>query len=337
MSEKKNSNPKHALGIRKAPIHAVPFSVISEIGLAMMEGGMKYGTHNYRHDGVRASTYVDAVWRHLFQQWWDQGEDLDADSFLSHVTKAIACLVVLRDSMLFGNFIDDRPIKQKNHLPSLNAAASKLVDKFPTPVEGFTQLHKLKEEVEEPGLEPRTDRPDDEDTDWVLTDMFQEAGNPDFMVICKKDNDWMTPDKLKRIEAIMSEPVKEKEIPTSDDGSDDPTEVPNLAPDSPVSDFQLPPDRLDSETALDLLKATQAPSSEYEARMRQQEAHNYINRFVDDMLAKANGGQVFRKLSKQALLDGFRPECGDCCLEQHCKEVSFEAYLNKKWRGNHDV
>jgi hypothetical protein len=142
---KKPSNPKHALGIRKVPIHAVPFSVMSEVGLAMMEGGMKYGTHNYREVGVRASTYVDGVWRHLFQQWWDQGEDIDADSFLNHVTKAIACLCVMRDSMLFGNFIDDRPIRQKDHVGDFNEAASKLVDKYPEPVDGFTQDRKNKE------------------------------------------------------------------------------------------------------------------------------------------------------------------------------------------------
>jgi hypothetical protein len=139
---KKPSNPKHSLGIRKAPIHTLPMSVLSEVGLAFMEGGMKYGTHNYREDGVLASTYLDAVWRHLFQQWWDQGEDIDVESGLNHVTKAIASLCVLRDSMLFGNFTDDRPIRQVDMMGDLNHAASKLVDKYPNPVEGFTQVRK---------------------------------------------------------------------------------------------------------------------------------------------------------------------------------------------------
>ena len=142
---KKSSNPKHALGIRKVPIHTVPMPVIAEIGLAMMEGGCKYGTHNYRHEGVLASTYVNAVGRHLFLQWWE-GEDIDEDSGLNHVIKAIASLVVLRDSMIMGNWIDDRPIKHPtNSTKDLNELASGLVDKYPEPIPPFTHVRKDEE------------------------------------------------------------------------------------------------------------------------------------------------------------------------------------------------
>ena len=42
--------------------------------------------------------------------WWE-GEDVDPDSGLSHITKAIATLVVLRDSQINLNVDDDRPIR----------------------------------------------------------------------------------------------------------------------------------------------------------------------------------------------------------------------------------
>jgi hypothetical protein len=211
---------------------------MSEVGLAMMEGGCKYGTHNYREDGVRASTYINGVWRHLFQQWWDQGEDIDGDSFLNHVTKAIACLVVLRDSMLLGNFIDDRPIKQKDHIPTFNEAASKLVDMFPDPVEGFTEVRKVEERLKSSLIDEvtkdkdedfisRTERQFDKDLvpegygpykpmtdfeeeiDRVLAFLFAREGNPDFMVFEPKDTARMTPTILDGINKLLSDDLSD--------------------------------------------------------------------------------------------------------------------------------
>lgn len=101
------TNPKQAFGDKKAPISCVPAPVMLEIGLAMLEGAIKYGRHNYRETPVQASTYYDACLRHMMQ-WWE-GEDIDVDSDLSHITKAIASLVVLRDAMMINKFIDDRP------------------------------------------------------------------------------------------------------------------------------------------------------------------------------------------------------------------------------------
>lgn len=126
----KPTNPKDALGIRKVPLHCVPCGPLFELGLAMMEGGRKYGTHNYRAIGVRASTYYDAAMRHLMSYW--EGEDIDPDSGIHHVIKAIACLTVLRDSMIKGNCEDDRPIKNLNgvDMSKLNKAASDIIDRY---------------------------------------------------------------------------------------------------------------------------------------------------------------------------------------------------------------
>lgn len=108
----KPTNPKDMIGASKPPQAVVSQLVLMELGVAMLEGTCKYGRHNYRVAGVRASIYYDAARRHL-DYWWE-GEDIDPDSELSHVTKAIASLVVLRDSMLLEKFTDDRPPRMSN-------------------------------------------------------------------------------------------------------------------------------------------------------------------------------------------------------------------------------
>ena len=136
MTESKDTNPKDAVGTGKAPISAISAPVIAEIGLAMLEGARKYGRHNYRVSGVRASVYYDAVFRHLASFY--EGEDVDPDSGLSHITKAIACLVVLRDSMIRGNWVDDRPpATPAGWLTELNAKAAAIVAKYPESKESF--------------------------------------------------------------------------------------------------------------------------------------------------------------------------------------------------------
>lgn len=124
----KPTNPKDMVGIRKAGQSAVPQNVMAEVGVAMLEGALKYGRHNYRAVGVRASVYYDGTRRHL-DDWWE-GEDLDPDSQLSHITKAITSLTVLRDSMMRGNWTDDRPPRPLPYRDELNAKASVLIDKY---------------------------------------------------------------------------------------------------------------------------------------------------------------------------------------------------------------
>lgn len=137
----KATNPKDAVGIKKAPITTVPLGVVAEIGIGMMEGARKYGRHNYRIDGVRASVYIDATWRHL-AKWWE-GEDIDPDSGLSHITKALASLAVLRDAMINNLCEDDRPPKLPDgFLASLDKLAIGLIEKYPEPKQPFTENNK---------------------------------------------------------------------------------------------------------------------------------------------------------------------------------------------------
>ena len=109
-------NPKDAVGFLKPPTHVIPQHVLYEVGMGLFEGAWKYRSYNYRKISIRYSRYFDAVKRHL-DDWWE-GEDIDPDSKLSHITKAISCLVVLRDAMIQAEHggtpvIDDRPPKSK--------------------------------------------------------------------------------------------------------------------------------------------------------------------------------------------------------------------------------
>ena len=125
---KKATNPKDAVGIRKAPMSTVPAPVLAEVGVAMLEGASKYGRHNWRVAGVRASVYYDGVMRHLMA-WWE-GEDIDPDSGLSHVVKAITSLTVLRDAMLQEMWTDDRPPRAAEFYQRLNQAAGEVLDRY---------------------------------------------------------------------------------------------------------------------------------------------------------------------------------------------------------------
>jgi Domain of unknown function (DUF5664) len=123
----KPTNPKDAIGAMKAKFSTIPMNVMFDVGLALLEGAAKYGRHNYRAIGVRASVYVDATMGHL-ADWWE-GEDIDPDSDLSHITKAIASLVVLRDAMMQDKLTDDRPPRSKVLKRDFNDLAKRIIER----------------------------------------------------------------------------------------------------------------------------------------------------------------------------------------------------------------
>lgn len=128
--ENKETNPKDAAAVAQGrlqfsviPWRAVPrmpaspaeWMVYTEVALAMAEGAWKYGRHNYRVAGVRASVYFDAAMRHLVAL--EFGEEIDPDSGVHHHAKAIAGLLVLRDAIIGGMWTDDRPPAGERGLP----------------------------------------------------------------------------------------------------------------------------------------------------------------------------------------------------------------------------
>jgi len=134
----KDINPKDAVGVRKVPTSVVPTRVEMELGLAMLEGAIEYGRHNYRVSGIRASVYYDAARRHL-AAWWE-GEDFDTKSGLHHLVKCMACCAVARDGILQGNWVDDRPPRGKpGWMEELNEKAADLLDRLGKPKEAWTQ------------------------------------------------------------------------------------------------------------------------------------------------------------------------------------------------------
>lgn len=136
---KKETNPKDAVGIKKVPMSCVSAPVVMEMALGMMEGARKYGRHNYRKAGVRASVYYDATMRHIMS-WWE-GQDIDPDSGLSHISKAMSALHVLRDAMMNEMWTDDRPpvFKNQEWVKDMNEKAKEIIEKYPNGKEPFTK------------------------------------------------------------------------------------------------------------------------------------------------------------------------------------------------------
>lgn len=120
----RNRDPKAACGVKKVSPGLVPEAVLAEVSLAMQEGARKYGAYNWRKTEVDASTYYNAARRHLML-WWE-GEDNDLDTGLSHIVKAIASLIVLRDAQISGMTHDDRPPRAPaGWITSMNERAKK--------------------------------------------------------------------------------------------------------------------------------------------------------------------------------------------------------------------
>lgn len=100
------ANPKQAYGDNKVPLHLFPYTAIAGGALALCEGDVKYGRQNYRAAPVEAMTYVAACDRHI--KAWAEGRDIDPDSGLDELFKALACIAILIDAKYSGSLIDNR-------------------------------------------------------------------------------------------------------------------------------------------------------------------------------------------------------------------------------------
>jgi Domain of unknown function (DUF5664) len=104
--EPSDPNPKKRYGMAKAPMHFFAPTARILCGIVMQLGGTKYGPFNWRANAVDASTYIDAIHRHLML--WESGEDNDEESKVSHLAHVMACCSILIDAQLGGTLIDDR-------------------------------------------------------------------------------------------------------------------------------------------------------------------------------------------------------------------------------------
>jgi len=105
--DRKGTNPKQAVGDGKLPLHLVPATMEAFASLAFLEGGLKYGAHNYKAIGVQNSTYYAAALRHL-KKWWS-GQETDPKTQIPHLSSALACIAIIADGVVTGNSTDDRP------------------------------------------------------------------------------------------------------------------------------------------------------------------------------------------------------------------------------------
>ena len=100
------ANPKQAYGDKKVPLHLFPATAVAVGSLAFFEGSLKYGRGNFRAAPVEAMTYVRACMGHL--NAWAEGRDIDPESGLPELGKAIACIAILIDAEAAGSLIDNR-------------------------------------------------------------------------------------------------------------------------------------------------------------------------------------------------------------------------------------
>jgi len=103
---KKFNDPKGAIGATKTPLGLIPPHAMEQTAWVHKLGADKYGAWNWRETGVCASTYVNAILRHL--NAWRDGEDLDPESGISHLAHIACSANILMDAEYCNKLQDDR-------------------------------------------------------------------------------------------------------------------------------------------------------------------------------------------------------------------------------------
>ena len=102
-----NDDPKRAAGVSKVPLSMISPAALEAEARVMALGAAKYGAYNFTDNRMKASTYADAMLRHILQ-WW-AGEDCDQESGQPHLAHLRACAAILIEQAASGMLIDDRP------------------------------------------------------------------------------------------------------------------------------------------------------------------------------------------------------------------------------------
>jgi len=105
MSTKKN--PKELAGAKKASLASIPPVALMELGRVCEIGAAKYGRFNWTESHIVASTYYDAILRHLLA--WYTREEKDGEDGMSHMSHIMACTAIIIDAQHIDKMVDDRP------------------------------------------------------------------------------------------------------------------------------------------------------------------------------------------------------------------------------------
>lgn len=102
----KDSNPKEAIGDKKVPMWLCSAIAKAHWAAAQFAGLMKYGAWNWRVAGVRTSTYISAMLRHIDR--YANGERLDPVDGTHHLGNIMACAAILLEAEYLKKLNDDR-------------------------------------------------------------------------------------------------------------------------------------------------------------------------------------------------------------------------------------
>jgi hypothetical protein len=100
-------DPKREAGSLKADVTNLSIAALLAEGEVMRQGAEKYGSYNWTVHSMRASTYYNAILRHLWA-WWT-GQDTDPDSGQSHLAHIRASCGILIEQQVAARLNDDRP------------------------------------------------------------------------------------------------------------------------------------------------------------------------------------------------------------------------------------
>ena len=103
MAEAKLTGLKFDLG--KPRLELVSRQALEGLAMVLGFGAKKYAAHNWR-GGIEYSRLIGAALRHI--EAFNDGEDLDPESTLSHIDHAQCCLMFLSDQIKRGTGLDDR-------------------------------------------------------------------------------------------------------------------------------------------------------------------------------------------------------------------------------------
>jgi len=106
-NDMKETNPKTSVGDKKVPLALLSPIASAHWSLAQYAGMLKYQAWNWRIAGVRSSTYISAMKRHLDK--YISGEEYDAVDGTHHLGNIMACAAILLDAQAAGKLNDDRP------------------------------------------------------------------------------------------------------------------------------------------------------------------------------------------------------------------------------------